>query len=584
MQGLQGLKIALLIDFDNVILGLEDPPFDAELVVNALRSRGIVVMGRAYGDWYRHNRHRRKLMEQGIELVETPVFGPVIKNSADIRIVIDALDIAFSQAHIDAFCLVSGDSDFLPLIKRLQMMGKQVMVIAGNKFTSKLVQSNCNEYISYENLLAESVGATEDASTLEGAFQLLRRTLVALSERGMDVRSSTVKQMMLQLNPTFSERNFGCSQFKQFLDRAMRAGVIRGGRDGASGEYTVRLTSDAEEPAAPAPPTVAEPAALPAPVEAREGEWEERRNGRRRRRRGRDHERDQAPPVVPVAATPGDGQPSDEGALEAALEPVVEGVSPVPELTPEEIAEAETAAAAGTPTGVAGHGPVMVIEDDEDELLGGPERSSFLGRHRLRRGRLRFSAKSGGTHLAAETAPAGAKPVAPGEAPPAELQPAEVPEIAAPDVAELPSVEPETAPESMAPGAPMAEGAAPEAVEPEAETAPSEGAATTEAAAEAPTKKRATRSRRRKSAAEKSAERAAPEGASAEATGEAAPSATAPAEGVAEAAPAEAPSAEATHAEAAPATADSAAEATPEAPAKKPARRRRGGHKKAETR
>jgi hypothetical protein len=94
------------------------------------------------------------------------------------------------------------------------------------------VRRNCNEYIAYENLLAESVGATEDVSTLEGAFQLLRRAINTLNERGMDIRSSTVKQMMLQLNPAFSERNFGCSQFKQFLDRATRATVVKlGERD-----------------------------------------------------------------------------------------------------------------------------------------------------------------------------------------------------------------------------------------------------------------------------------------------------------------------------------------------------------------
>lgn len=243
MQGLQNTKIALLIDFDNVILGVEDPGFDVELVVNTLRSRGVVVMGRAYGDWYRHHRHRRKLMEQGIELVETPVFGPLIKNSADIRIVIDGLDIAAAHSHIDTFCLVSGDSDFLPLIKRLQLLGKHVIVIAGIKFTSDLVRRNCNEYLAYENLLAESVGATEDASTLEGSFHLLERAINTLIERGMDIRSSAVKQMMLQLNPAFSERTFGCYQFKQFLDKAARADVVSvSERSGASGEHDVMLS------------------------------------------------------------------------------------------------------------------------------------------------------------------------------------------------------------------------------------------------------------------------------------------------------------------------------------------------------
>jgi uncharacterized protein (TIGR00288 family) len=243
---MQAPRIALLIDFDNVILGVEDPPgFDIELVVNALRSRGVVVLGRAYGDWYRHHRHRRKLMDHGIELVETPAFGPIIKNSADIRIALDGFEIGMTQHHITEICLVSGDSDFLPLIKRLQYLGKTVSVISGVKFTSELVRRNCNEFISYENLLADSVGATEDATVLDGAFALLVRTIGTLHDRGMEVRSSTVKQMMIQLNPVFSERTFGCAQFKQFLDKACRAGKIKlGTRDPNSGEYNVLLPGD----------------------------------------------------------------------------------------------------------------------------------------------------------------------------------------------------------------------------------------------------------------------------------------------------------------------------------------------------
>lgn len=253
-----GNKIALLIDFDNVILGVDDPGFDVEIVVNALRSRGNVVMGRAYGDWYRHHRHRRKLMEQGIELVETPVFGPLIKNSADIRIVLDGFEIAMSQPHINTFCLVSGDSDFLPLIKKLQYLGKHVIVIAGIKFTSDLIRRNCNEYISYENLFAESVGATEDVSTIEGAYVLLERAINTLNERIMDVRSSSVKQMMMQLNPAFSERTFGCSQFKQFLERAARDNrVTLEARDGSAGEMSVYWRDDAPRPEVKAlPPSV----------------------------------------------------------------------------------------------------------------------------------------------------------------------------------------------------------------------------------------------------------------------------------------------------------------------------------------
>ena len=372
MQGLQGLRIALLIDFDNVILGVEDPPgFDVELVVNALRSRGVVVMGRAYGDWYRHSRHRRKLMEQGVELVETPAFGPLIKNSADIRIVLDAFEIAMLQTHIEAFCLVSGDSDFLPLIKKLQYLGKQVIVIAGNKFTSDLVRRNCNEYVSYENLLAESVGAMEDASVLEGAFHLLQRAIHTLHDRGMEVRSSTVKQMMLQLNPAFSERSFGCNQFKQFLDKACRASVVKlGERDRVSGEYLVILAAD-EVDEAPAP--VIEAAAAPASAPASNGAA---RGDRRPRRPARGPHTEPAPAEAVLT----------ESTLAEASPPTTETGS-----TPAEI-----------------EAPVSATTEEEVPSI------PLSARPNLRRGRLRFSGRSfrGGQTANGEPAEAAAPPAA----------------------------------------------------------------------------------------------------------------------------------------------------------------------------
>lgn len=389
MQGLQGTKIALLIDFDNVILGVDDPGFDVELVVNALRSRGVVVMGRAYGDWYRHHRHRRKLMEQGIELVETPVFGPLIKNSADIRIVLDGIEVATSHAHIDAFCLVSGDSDFLPLIKRLQLLGKQVIVIAGNKFTSDLVRRNCNEYIAYENLLAESVGATEDVSTLEGGFHLLGRTISTLLERGMDVRSSTVKQMMLQLNPAFSERTFGCNQFKQFLDKAVRAGVVRlGARDGTSGEYAVLLAGDENTAAPPAAEVRRDSVPRDAggrdtggrDADSRNGEVRNgaSRNGRRRGRGGR-AESSEAENV--------------SGAAAAGSDSILDDVAPKSSAS----TTGGAAETAETPVLPELFAPTLDDSATEDALLSAA--TSGTARGALRRGRLRFSAKSGRSTL-----------------------------------------------------------------------------------------------------------------------------------------------------------------------------------------
>jgi len=436
--GIHAPRIALFIDFDNVILGIEEPPgFDVELVVNALRSRGSVVLGRSYGDWYRHSRHRRKLMEQGIELVETPVFGPIIKNSADIRIALDAFEIGMTQHHIDTFCMVSGDSDFLPLIKRLQYLGKHVIVIAGNKFTSDLVRRNCNEFISYENLLAESVGAMEDATVLEGAFHLLSRSIVSLNERGMEVRSSTVKQMMLQLNPVFSERTFGCNQFKQFLDKACRANVVRlGNRDTSSGEYLVHLPGDDEIPVAAAAPTAATDEAAAKPSS----------RGGRRTRSGRTFSgRDRA---VTETAEAGDDSTTEGTATEAVGD----------EILTAESAGAETTAAPEAELPVAG-----------DAIPSPDPENALAGRTNLRRGRLRFSGRAGrvAATAAAEAAAAGeeaphsleaigdesavatpeAEPVVEDATP--EAQPTLIDEIAAAEAIVAEPVEHELEPESV---------------------------------------------------------------------------------------------------------------------------------------
>ncbi len=383
MQGLQGTKIALLIDFDNVILGVEDPGFDVELVVNVLRSRGVVVMGRAYGDWYRHHRHRRKLMEQGIELVETPVFGPLIKNSADIRIVIDGLDIAAAHTHIDTFCLVSGDSDFLPLIKRLQLLGKNVIVIAGNKFTSDLVRRNCNEYLAYENLLAESVGATEDASTLEGSFHLLERAINTLNERGMDSRSSTVKQMMLQLNPAFSERTFGCYQFKQFLDKAARAGIAQvAERAGNAGEHDVLLpeknSRDASKTSVSSTGNGAnETTGRDLNGSAASGSNTNGSNGNAQSGRGEKRESEKR-----ESSRGGRDRNRAQSANDKAETPRIDAKEVVPS-----VKEAESSTALETPNAA----PIAPISA-----------SALSSRPGLRRGRLRFSAKAGGTSVARE--------------------------------------------------------------------------------------------------------------------------------------------------------------------------------------
>lgn len=520
-QGLNVLRIALFIDFDNVILGVEDPPgFDVELVVNALRSRGSVVLGRAYGDWYRHSRHRRKLMEQGIELVETPVFGPIIKNSADIRIALDAFEIGMLQSHIDTFCMVSGDSDFLPLIKRLQYLGKHVIVIAGNKFTSDLVRRNCNEFISYENLLAESVGAMEDATVLDGAFHLLGRSIVTLNERGMEVRSSTVKQMMLQLNPVFSERTFGCNQFKQFLDKACRAGIVKlGGRDTVSGEYLVLLPGDEDIP-------TTEAGTNGAPAEAAQPKIPVRpQAGGRRTRSGRTFSgRDRAVTETAATTDPAISAPVDPGLADAATETVAE-------TAPVEL------------------GAVPAI----DAIPSPDPENALAGRTRLRRGRLRFSGKAAGSTPAAL------------DAQPEGTQDLPKTDEALAEEAQTATSAAENAVEETVPAEASAEATADVAIGDEISAAPEQApteageASADETTETAPAKKRTTRGgRRRKSTTAKATEAEPVDADATPVTAEDAGQSTpAPVESTPEAA---APEAETPEAEAAP---------------KKPARRRR---------
>ena len=389
-HGITRQKIALLIDFDNVILGIDDPGFDIEIVVNALRERGLIVMGRAYGDWYRHNRHRRRLMENGIDLIETPVFGPIIKNSADMHMALDAFEVAITQTHIDTFCIVSGDSDFLPLIKRLQSRDKMVIVIAGHRFTSELVRRNCNEYLAYENLLAESVGAEEDVTSIEGAYHLLRRTIDTLQERDIEVRSSTVKQMMVQLNPAFSERNFGCHQFKQFLDRATRAGVVTlNPRHGMAGETIVLLNDEAEIQNVEAPTREIIP---------RDNRGIEARNAEARNAENRSNRND---------------RDSDERNKRTRRDERTE--KPARETAPAPDAKSEA------PT-----------ENGKSEWN---DPNSMLGRVPLRRGRLRYSAREGRTVLNQPAAPNENEAVKTTE---------ESPEVAPTETVSVEAVKPET--------------------------------------------------------------------------------------------------------------------------------------------
>src|SRR5881392_4114007 len=155
------LKIAVFIDFDNIEIGVKSTlgvQFDIGVVLEALRERGDVVSKVAYGDWTRAGDYSRSLTQHATKLVQRNLTPRGDKNGADINLALDALEMAFTHTHVNAFAIVSGDSDFVPLVNKLKEYGKTVFVVGGKAFTSTILQQNCHEFISYESLLTDLSG------------------------------------------------------------------------------------------------------------------------------------------------------------------------------------------------------------------------------------------------------------------------------------------------------------------------------------------------------------------------------------------------------------------------------------------
>lgn len=271
-------RIALFIDFDNGQL-------DINRILYALRERGIIILKKAYGDWGKFAQFRKVLAENGVDLVERPtIFAGGDKNGADIQLAVDALEACLTNPHIDVFAVVSGDSDFLPLISRIQAYNKKVVIVGMRKTTSSVVMRNCNEYIAYENIPSPDQHAEDlkvpvaDAKDLPQAFALLRRAISLLEDEDRHVDSSLLKQRMLQLSPTFDEKTFGFGQFKAFLAEAQKNQIIHIGKK-VDGIYPITLgrkgreleEDEAEErEARPSiPPARRSPKASPSPKKKR---------------------------------------------------------------------------------------------------------------------------------------------------------------------------------------------------------------------------------------------------------------------------------------------------------------------------
>ncbi len=258
--------MAVFLDLENIALGAKDakfPRFDIQLVMTRLLLRGHIVVKKAYCDFERYREFKRDLHEAAFELIEIPHIRQSGKNSADIRMVVDALDLCYTKPHLDTFVVLSGDSDFSPLVSKLRENAKTVVGVGVKSSSSDLFINNCDEFIYYDDLVREKPvkkadrpvkkvveakdGATVEVKagsgpTLEQALNQLAATLEALvEERGDDIIwASMIKPAMKRRNPGFNERAHGFRSFNDLLKAAEKDGIVTLERNEKLGQYSVR--------------------------------------------------------------------------------------------------------------------------------------------------------------------------------------------------------------------------------------------------------------------------------------------------------------------------------------------------------
>ena len=235
------LKLAVFIDFDNIEIGVKTTlgvHFDIGAILEAIKERGEVITKVAYGDWKRAGDHSRLLTQHAIRMVQRNVTPGGDKNGADINLALDALEMALTHNHINAYVIVGGDSDFISLVEKLKQYDKKVFVVGGRAFTSMIMQKNCYEFIAYENLIeppppsrrAHGRAAPEKErpgpQPLGNAVPLVERALQVLSDREVSPQLGLLKSTLLQLDSAFSERNYGAGSFRDFVEKLAKAGYV----------------------------------------------------------------------------------------------------------------------------------------------------------------------------------------------------------------------------------------------------------------------------------------------------------------------------------------------------------------------
>jgi uncharacterized LabA/DUF88 family protein len=270
------LKLAVFIDFDNIQIGVKETlgkDFDVSIVLEALKERGEVVSKVAYGDWPRASEYSREMTQHAIHMVQRSVTPRGDKNGADINLALDALEMAFTHNHINTFVIVGGDSDFIALVEKLKQYDKRVFVVGGRQFTSGILQRNCHEFVSYENLLKtggdsartprtqRTAARSAEGRSLSTAMPNIQRALQILAEREVAPQLGLLKSTLLQLDATFSERDFGAGSFLEFIQKLRKAGLVEMRRTDR-GYLVEAMEGESAREAAPEP--VAEAAAVEA--------------------------------------------------------------------------------------------------------------------------------------------------------------------------------------------------------------------------------------------------------------------------------------------------------------------------------
>jgi uncharacterized protein (TIGR00288 family) len=280
-------NMALFCDFENVALGVRDAKyaqFDINRVLERLLLKGSIVVKKAYCDWERYKDFKSAMHAASFELIEIPHLRQSGKNSADIRMVVDALDLCYTKSHVDTFVIISGDSDFSPLVSKLRENNKYVIGIGVRDSTSDLLSANCDEFIFYDDLVREQeakrkraekkapaktavVKAKKPAAKAEArsdekgdgktdddrrqqVLDLLVETIEALiAERGEDEKiwGSMVKQTMKRRSPGFSEAAYGYRSFRELVEDAQRRKLLLVVKDERPGQYAVRLPATDEQ-------------------------------------------------------------------------------------------------------------------------------------------------------------------------------------------------------------------------------------------------------------------------------------------------------------------------------------------------